>query len=230
MKPFLTSLGQARTSPPQRLCSMAFQRPQCPRIVGPTTKFARCSSVRRRSRQKVCCPNDVSPTPASVRPRCAPLRMHLFTRHRQAAGSTPLFRCINISTTTATHATPSTPAGVPTTTQEKEPTTAIILDVADATTVVRTRAPAPACQALRPSAVTSSTQRSHQGINHLPTSLSTPRRQTLDFGLKTIGLHVRPVVRVMTISLFAISHYSWLTRREHGWSTYRPMLFKVGRI
>ena len=164
-----------------------------------------------------------------VRPRCASPRMHRFSRHHQAAGGTSLFRCINVSATTAMHAAPSTPADVPTMTQEKEPVVAIILDAANFTTAARTRARALVCQALRPSAGPSSTLCSHQGIDHLPTSLSTPGRQTPGFGLKTIGLPVKPVARVMTISSFAISHYSWPIRHEHGWSTYRPTPFRVGR-
>ena len=85
---------------------------------------------------------------------------------------------------------------------------AIILVAADATTVARTGAQAPASRALRPSAGTSSTLLSHQGIDHLPISLSTLGRQTPNFGSKTIGLPVKPVARMMMISLFAISHYS----------------------
>ena len=149
MKPFLTLLGQARTSPPQWPCFMAFQRPQRPWIVGPTAKFARCSSVRRHSRWKAHCLNDASSTSASSRRRCIPPRTRRFTRHRQTTSSTPLLRCINVSATTATHAAPSTPADAPTTTQEKEPNAATTLGAADATTAARTGAQAPTYRALR---------------------------------------------------------------------------------
>ena len=71
---------------------------------------------------------------------------------------------------------------------------AIILDTADAMIVARTGARAPASQDLRPLASTSSTLCSRQGIDHLLISLSTPGRQTPGFGLKTIGLPVKPVV------------------------------------
>ena len=78
---------------------------------------------------------------------------------------------------------------------------AIILDTVDATIAARTRARAPAYPALRPSAGTSSTLCSRQGIDHLPISLSTLGRQTPDFGLKTIGLPIKLVVRIMMTSL-----------------------------
>ena len=48
-----------------------------------------------------------------------------------------------------------------------------------------------------------------QGTDHLPISLSTLGRQTLDFGSKTIGLSVKSVGQIMTTSLSAISHCSW---------------------
>ena len=85
---------------------------------------------------------------------------------------------------------------------------AIILVMADATTAERTEGRALAYRALRPSVGTSSTLLSHQGTDRLPISLSTPRRQTLDFGSKTIGLPTKQVVRIMTTSLFATFHYS----------------------
>ena len=106
---------------------------------------------------------------------------------------------------------------------------AIILDTVDAMTAMRTGARASACQALRPSAVTSSTLCSHQGIDHLPTSLSTLGRQIPGFGLKTIGLPVKPVVRIMTTSLSATFHYSLPIQHERAWSTFRPTPSKVGR-
>ena len=71
---------------------------------------------------------------------------------------------------------------------------AIILVAAEATTVARIGARAPAYQALRPLASTSSTLCSRQGIDHLLTSLSTLGRQTPGFGLKTIGLPIKPMV------------------------------------
>jgi hypothetical protein len=71
---------------------------------------------------------------------------------------------------------------------------AIILDTVDSTIVARTRAQALACQGLRPSAGTSSTLHSRQGIGRLPISLNTLGRQTPDFGLKTIGLPMKLVV------------------------------------
>ena len=140
MGPSLTSLGQARTSPLRRPCFTAFQRPRRSRIAGPAKKFASYSSVRWRSRWKARCLGDVSSTPASARPQCVPPRTHRYTRHRQAAGSVPLFRCTNVSAATATHAAPSMPADAPTVTQEKEPATAIILDAEDATTTERIEA------------------------------------------------------------------------------------------
>ena len=141
----LTSLGQARTSPQRRPCCTAFRRPRRPRIAAPIEKFARCSSVRRRSRRRVHCLDDANPTPASARPRHIPPRTRPFTRRRQATGSAPLSRYTNISATTVTCAAPSTPAGAPTATKGKEPVTAIILDAAGATTVARIRARALAC-------------------------------------------------------------------------------------
>ena len=69
---------------------------------------------------------------------------------------------------------------------------------------------------------------SRQGIDRLPISLNILGKQTPGFGSKTIGLPVKPVVRMMMILLFAISHYSWPIRRELGWSTYRPTPFRVG--
>ena len=106
---------------------------------------------------------------------------------------------------------------------------AIILDAADATIVARTGARAPAYRGLRPSASASSVLHSHQGIDHLPISLNTLGRQTPDFGLKTIGLPVKPVVRIMTTSLFTTFHCSSLIRHERGWSTFHPMPPRVGR-
>ena len=122
------------------------------------------------------------------------------------------------------------PTDVPTMTQEKEPNVATTLSTAGATTAATTGAQALACRTLRPSAGTSLTLLFHQGIDRLPISLNILGKQTLGFGSKTIGLHVRPMVQVMTILLFAISHYSWPIQHEHGWSTYHPMPFKVGRI
>ena len=145
VKTFLTSSGQARTSLPQRPYFMAFQRPRRPRIVGSTARFARYLSVRQRSRRRARCLNDASPTPTNVRPRCAPLGTHRSTKRRKAAGSALQSWYINVSATTATHAAPSMPADAPTATRGKEPVVAIILDAADATTAVRTRARAPAC-------------------------------------------------------------------------------------
>ena len=230
MKPFLTLLEQARTSLLQRPCSMASQRPQHPRIAGPTERSARYSSVRRRSRRRAHCLDDASSTPVSARPRCVPPRTHWFTRHHRAAGSTPLFRCINVSATTATHAAPPTPVDAPTTTQEKEPNAATTLGVAVATTATRTKARALAYRALRPSVGTSSMPLSHQGTHRLPTFQNILGKQTPGIGSRTIGLPVKPVAQMITISLFTISHYSWLIRRKHGWSTYRPTPFRVGRI
>jgi len=186
--------------------------------------------VQRRNRRRARCLSDVSSTPANERPQCVPPRTCRYTRHRQAAGSVPLFRCTNVSAATTTHAEPSMPADTPTTIQEKEPDTATTLGVADATIVARTRVRAPACQAPRPSVGTSSMLLSHQGTDYLPISLSTQGRQTLDFASKTIDLPIKPVARMMTISLFTISYYSWPIRREHGWSIYRPMPSRVGRI
>ena len=182
-------------------------------------RFARYLSMWQHSRQKARCLGDTSPTPASVPPRCAPPGTRRSTRRRKATGSALQSRCI-VSATTTTHAAPSTPVDAPTVTRGKEPTAAIILDAADATTAARTKARALACQALRPSAVTSSMRHSHQGIDHLPTSLSIPGRQTPDFGLKTIGLRVKPVVRIMTTSLSATFHCSSPIR--HVWLEYLP--------
>ena len=86
--------------------------------------------------------------------------MHPSTKHRQAAGSPPPSQYINASAMAATYAASSTLGDVPTATMEKQHAVAIIPDVAEATTVTRTEARAPACQALRPSADTSSTLRS----------------------------------------------------------------------
>ena len=83
-------------------------------------------------------------------------------------------------------------ADTPTVTQEKEPATTIILVTIDATTT----------------ASTSSALLSHQGTDHLPISLSTLGRQTLDFGLKTIGLLAKLVVQIMMTSLSATFHCS----------------------
>ena len=187
---------------------MAFQRPQRPRIVGPTMKFARCLSMRRRSRWRAHCLSDASLTPASVCPWCAPLGTHQSTKHHRAAGSTLRPKYISVSAATATHTAPSTPVEVPTMTQEKEPTVAIILVTADATTAARTEAQAPAYRALRPSAVTSSTLFSHRGTNHQPISQSTLGKQTPDYGSKTIGLPTKPVVWIMMTLLSATFHCS----------------------
>ena len=65
---------------------------------------------------------------------------------------------------------------------------------------------------------------------HLLISLNILEKQTPGFGSKITGLPVKPVVRMMIISLFAISRYSWPIRHEHGWSTYRPTPFRVWRI
>ena len=107
---------------------------------------------------------------------------------------------------------------------------AIILIMADATTVARMGARASACQGLRPSAGTSSTLHSRQGIDHLPISLNTLGRQTLDFGLKTIGLPAKPVAWIMTTSLSATSHRSLLIRPGRDWNTCCPTQSRVGRI
>jgi len=114
--------------------------------------------------------------------------------------------------------------------QGKEPAAAIILDAADATTTARIGARAPACQALRPSAGTSSTLLSRRGTDRQPTSINILEKQTLGFGSKTIGLPVKPVARMMTISLFATSHCSWPIRLGYGWNTCRPTQSRVGRI
>ena len=156
-----TLLGQARTSPQRRPCCTAFRRPRRLRIAAPVEKFARCLNVQRRSKRKARCLDDMNPTPASPRPRYVPPRTRPFTRCHQATGSAPLSRYINVSATAVTCAAPSTPAGAPTATKEKKPVVAIIHDAADATTAARTEARAPACQALRPSADTSSTLLSH---------------------------------------------------------------------
>ena len=166
----LTSLGQARTSPQRRPCCMAFRRPRRPRIAAPVEKFTRYSSVRWHSKRKARCLDDANLTPASARPRYIPPRTRPFTRRRQATGSAPLSRYINVSAIAVTCAAPSTPAGAPMATKEKEPVAAIILDVADATTAARTGARVPACQALGPSADTSSTLRSPRGTNRPPIS------------------------------------------------------------
>ena len=73
---------------------------------------------------------------------------------------------------------------------------ATTLGAADATTAARTGAQVLACQGLRPSAGTSSTLHSYQGIDHLPIFQNTLGRQTPDFGLKTIDLPIKPVVRM----------------------------------
>jgi len=168
--PSLTSLGQAKTSPLQRPCCTAFRRPRRPRIAAPVEKFARCSSVRRHSRRKARCLDDMNPAPASARPRYVPPRTRLFTRRRQATGSAPLSQYINVSATTMTCAAPSTPTGTPTAMKGKEPVMAIILDAAGATIVARIGARALACQALGPSADTSSTLRSPRGTDRPPKS------------------------------------------------------------
>ena len=61
---------------------------------------------------------------------------------------------------TATYVASSTLRNAPTATMEKQHAAATIPDVADAMTAMRTRARAPAYQALRPSVDTSSTLRS----------------------------------------------------------------------
>ena len=160
MGPFLTLPEPARTSPQQPPCCMAFRRPRRLRIATPAEKFARCSSVRRRSRRKIHCLDDANPTPASARPQCVPPGTRPFTKHRQAAGSPPPSQCINASAMTVTYAASSTLANAPTATQERQRVAGTIPDVVDATTATRTKARAPACQALRPSADTSSTLRS----------------------------------------------------------------------
>ena len=186
--------------------------------------------MRWRSRRKAHCLGDASSTSASARPRCVPPGTHQSTRHRKAAGSALRPRYISVSAVTTTRAATSTPANIPTATRGKEPTVAIILDPADATIAARTGAQALAYRRLRPSAGTSSTLHSHQGIDHLPISLSTLGRQTLDFGLKTIGLPVKPVVRIMTTSLSATFHYSWPIWPECVWNTYCPTQSRVGRV
>ena len=165
-----TSLGQARTSLQRRPCCTAFRRPRRPRIAAPVEKFARCSSVRRRSRRKARCLDDVNPTLASARPRYVPPRTRPFTRRRQATGSAPLSQYINVSATAVTCAAPSTPVGALTAMKEKKPIAAIIHDTADATTAARTGARVPACLALGPSADTSSTLRSPRGTDRPPIS------------------------------------------------------------
>ena len=121
-------------------CSVAFQRSRCPRIVRPPMRFARYSSRWRRSRQRAHCLSDASSTPANARSLSGLIGMHQSTRHHREVGSRPRSRYISISAATVTQTTPSMPADVPTVTREKGPTTAIILDVADATIAVRTKA------------------------------------------------------------------------------------------
>ena len=171
-------------------------------------RFTRYSSVQRRSRLRARCLDDTSSTQAIVHPQSAPAGMHQSTRRRETIGSSPRSWCTNVSAATATHVALLMPVDAPTATREKEPVTAIILIAAGATTAARTEARAPACRALRPSVGTTSTLLSHQGIDRLPISLSTPRRQTLDFGSKTIGLPAKPVVQIMTTSLSATFHCS----------------------
>ena len=136
----LTLLRQARTSPQRRPCCTAFRRLRCSRIAVPVEKFVRCSNVRRRSRRKAHCLDDVNPTPASARPQYVPPRTRPFTRRRQATGSAPLSRYINVSAIAVTCAAPSTPAGALMVMKEKKPVAPIIHDVADATTAARTEA------------------------------------------------------------------------------------------
>ena len=106
----------------------------------------------------------------------------------------------------------------------------IILVAVGAESAARTEARAPACWALRPLAGTSSMLHSCQGNDHLPISLNTLGRQTPDFGLRTIGLPIKPVVRIMMTSLSATFHCSWLIQLGHGWNTYHPTQSRVGWI
>ena len=54
-------------------------------------------------------------------------------------------------------------------------------------------------------------------------------KQTLNYGSRIIDLLVKLVERIMTTSLSAIFHCSWLIQRERGWNTFRPTESKVGR-
>ena len=85
------------------------------------------------------------------------------------------------------------------------------------------------CRGLRPLADTSSTPPSGQGTDHQLTSQSTLGKQTSDYGSRITCLLAKMVERIMTISLFAAFHCSWLIRREHGWNTFCPTESKVGR-
>ena len=113
MKPSHTLLGQARTSLLWRPYFLGFRGPRRPRIVGPIVRFARYSSMRRRSKPKARCLDDVSSTPAGACPRSDLTRTHQSTRHRKAAGYAPWSWCMSVLAATMTRTTPSTPIGVP---------------------------------------------------------------------------------------------------------------------
>ena len=114
-------------------------------------------------------------------------------------------------------------------TRERELAMATTLIMVDAMRALRTEARALAYQDLRPSADTSSTPPSHHGTDHQSTSQNTLGKQTSDYGSRIIGLLVKPVERIMMISLSATFHCSWQIRRERGWNTFRPTESKVGR-
>jgi len=109
---------------------------------------------------------------ASACPQSISVGTRQSIRRHKAIGSAPQSRCISVSAATVTHATPSTPTGVPTMTREREVATAITLIVADATIVARTKARALAYRGLRPLANTSSMPSSHHGTDRQPSSHS----------------------------------------------------------
>ena len=151
------------------------------------------------------------------------------TRRSKVTGHIPWSWCMNVSASTVTRATPSTPVGVPTEMQGRRLATATTLVMADTTTTARTEARASTFRDLRPLADTSSTPSSHRGTDHRPTSRNTLGKQTRDCGSRIIGLLAKLVERIMMISLFAIFHCSWPIRCEHGWNTFRPTDSRVGR-
>ena len=185
--------------------------------------------MRWHSRPRASCPNDASSTPASAHPQSGPTGTCQSIRHSNAAGHVPRSRCMDISTSTMTHATPSTPAGVPVEMRWRRLAMATTLIVADATTAARTEARAPTNRGLRPSANTSSTLPSRQGTDHQPTSQNTLGKRTLNYGSRIIGLFAKLVERIMMTSLSATFHCSWPIRQEPGWNTFRPTESKVGR-
>ena len=195
----------------------------------PIARFARYSSVWWHSRPRARCLDDASLTPASARPQSNPTGMCLSTRLSKTAGHTPWSRCMSVSVTTMTHATPSMPVGMPTALRGRGLAAATTLVVADATIAARTEARALSCRDLRPLADSSSTPSSHHGTDHRPTSQNTLEKRIPDYGSRIIGLLAKPVERIMMISLFVTFHYSWPIQRERGWNTFRPIESKVGR-